>query len=56
MPNTLVTMKTSPRALALLRLAAKLSGEKHYALMERLLNTEVRRLKKKRRTLVSVSI
>lgn len=47
MARELTTMKTSPKALYLLRLVAALAGEKQYEVMERLLKAEAARLQKK---------
>jgi hypothetical protein len=48
MARTLTTIKTSARAIELLRLIAALSGEKQYEVMERLFEHEARRLQNKR--------
>lgn len=44
MAERLITMKTSPDALRLLRLVAAATGEKQYEAMTRLLTAEVERL------------
>jgi len=43
MKNEFITIKTTKNVLSLLRMACALTGEKQYELLERMLNSELKK-------------